>query len=81
MSDNINKKLYKAARDGSYEEAAGCIARGAFPAWTDSAGWSALHDAALGGHVQVVELLLDHGWDLEARTVGADTTIKNGQDG
>ena len=67
MSDNINLKLFYAAQAGRYDEVAGCISRGADPAWTHHNGWSALHEAALGGNVQVAELLLDHGWDMEAR--------------
>ena len=66
MSDNINEKLWEAAKDGRYEEAAACIAR-ADPTWTLQ-GRSALHWTARDGHVRVAELLLDHGWDLEART-------------
>ena len=30
-------------------------------------GLSALHHAALRGHVRVAEVFLDRGWDLEAR--------------
>ena len=68
MSDNINEKLYWAAEDENYEEAAACIARGADPAWTNNDGWTALHAAASSGSVQVAGLLLDHGWDKDART-------------
>ena len=59
-------ELFLAAKDGRYEEAAACIAR-ADPTWTLQ-GRSALHWTARDGHVRVAELLLDHGWDLEART-------------
>ena len=41
------------------------ISRGASPQWTDSTGWSALHAAALNGHVHVARLLLDNGWELD----------------
>ena len=66
MSDNVDRALFSAARDGRYDEAAACIAR-ADPTWTLQ-GRSALHWTARDGHVRVAELLLDHGWDLEART-------------
>ena len=65
MGDNY--KLYHAAWDGRYDEVAGLISCGADPAWTHSYGWSALHTAASNGHVRVARLLLDNGWDLEAR--------------
>ena len=68
MSEDINEQLYWAAQDGRYAEVAACIARGAEPGWTHRLGWAALHWAAAGGHTRVSGLLLDSGWDLEART-------------
>ena len=68
MSEEINEQLYWAAQDGRYAEVAACIARGAEPGWTHRLGWAALHWAAAGGHTRVSGLLLDSGWDLEART-------------
>ena len=59
MSDNINRKLFYAAQlfnaasGGRYDEVAACISRGADPAWTHRDCWSALHQAAQHGHVQV----------------------------
>ena len=44
------------------------ISVGADPAWTDYDGSSALHWAASDGLVNIARLLLDHGWDLEARS-------------
>ena len=44
------------------------ISRGrANPAWKVGSGMSALDQAAYLGHVRIAELLLDNGWDLEAR--------------
>ena len=74
MSDNINRKLFYAAQlfnaasGGRYDEVAACISRGADPAWTHRDCWSALHQAAQHGHVQVARLLLDHGWHTEGRS-------------
>ena len=68
MSEDTNEQLYWAAQDGRYAEVAACIARGAEPGWTHRLGWAALHWAAAGGHTRVSGLLLDSGWDLEART-------------
>ena len=62
-------KLYKvAAGEGKYEEVAVYISVGADPAWTDYDGSSALHWVASDGLVNIARLLLDHGWDLEARS-------------
>ena len=61
--------LYKvAAGAGKYEEVAVYISVGADPAWTDYDGSSALHWVASDGLVNIARLLLDHGWDLEARS-------------
>ena len=62
MSDDINQEIYSAASDGRYDEVAGSISH-ADPGWTSAGGNSALHNAAWYGSVQVVGLLLDHGWD------------------
>ena len=63
--DEVNKKLYKAAKDGDCEEVSACISRGASPQWTGIGGYSALHGAAANGHVPVARLLLDNGWQLD----------------
>ena len=49
------------------------ISRGANPAWKHDIGGfsvSALHGAAHIGHIQIAELLLDHGWDLDVVDTG-----------
>ena len=38
------------------------------PAWRYGIGGSALHLAAGFGHVRVAEVLLDRGWDIEAKS-------------
>ena len=65
MDEDINQKLYEAARVGEYDQVSALISRGASPQWTDSDGWSALHMAAFNGYVPVARLLLDHGWQLD----------------
>jgi hypothetical protein len=37
---------------------------------TDSNGWQPIHEAARGGHVEVIALLLQHDADINARTHG-----------
>ena len=34
----------------------------------DSNGWQPIHEAARGGHLEVVQLLLEHGGDVNERT-------------
>ena len=68
MSDDIDtqkQKFLHAVNAGNHDEVARYISRGANPAWKyGPRNFSALHGAALNGHVQIAELLLDHGWDL-----------------
>ena len=73
--DEVNKKLYKAASDGNCEEVSACISRGASPQWTGNGGLSALHEAALHGHVPVARLLLDHGWELDRASDVGETPL------
>eukprot|EP00591_Stephanopyxis_turris_P013416 CAMPEP_0195507872 /NCGR_PEP_ID=MMETSP0794_2-20130614/1232_1 /TAXON_ID=515487 /ORGANISM="Stephanopyxis turris, Strain CCMP 815" /LENGTH=851 /DNA_ID=CAMNT_0040634697 /DNA_START=75 /DNA_END=2630 /DNA_ORIENTATION=+ len=41
----------------------------------DSNGWEAIHEAARGGHVQIVEMLLEAGADVNAKTGGGHTPL------
>jgi ankyrin repeat protein len=38
----------------------------------DTNGWTALHEAARGGHAEAIQVLLDAGADINARTRGRD---------
>ena len=73
MSDDIQKREFQVAViSGRYDEVARLISRGGGdPAWSygdyGDYGLSALHLAAIHGHVRVAEVLLDHGWDIEAK--------------
>ena len=71
MSHGTQKEKFQlAVRAGNHDEVARYIPRGANPAWKhDISGFSvsALHAAALIGHIQIAELLLDHGWNVEAK--------------
>ena len=72
MSDDYRKrKFFAAVLNGRHGEVARYISRGrANPAWKHGevgSGMSALDHAAYLGHVRIAELLLDNGWDWEAR--------------
>ena len=68
--EDINMKLYSAAREGRYDVVVECIAQGADPSWRSCAGETGLHLAAWRGHVRVARLLLDSGWELEVAGSG-----------
>ena len=67
MGNNINTKLWDAARDGDEATVRQCIEAGATVDWRDEDGWTALHQAAKYGHSTVVRLLMNAGWSLWAR--------------
>ena len=67
-NDYRKRKFFDAVLNGRHGEVARYISRGrANPAWKVGSGMSALDQAAYLGHVRIAELLLDNGWDLEAR--------------
>ena len=66
MDEDINQKLFDAARVGEYDDVNALIYRaGVRPQWSNSSGKSALHWAAWRGHIPVARLLLDNGWELD----------------
>ena len=67
MSDNIDGTLFEAAGAGD-EALVGQLIDQATVDWRDEMDWTALHEAADGGHPPVVTRLLDAGWSLEARS-------------
>ena len=78
MSDNIDIKLWDAARDGDEALVSQLIEQGASVDWSEGGlidQLTALHGAAYRGHTPVVTLLLDAGWSLEAETGGGDTPL------
>ena len=67
MSDEIDRKLWKAAERGDEAVMKQYIEQGASVDWKGQFGFTTLHKAAIKGHTHVLPLLLDAGWSLEAR--------------
>ena len=68
MSDNIDRKLWRAAWDGDEALVSQLIDQATVDWKYGQYGNTALHMAAWYGHTPVVTRLLDAGWSLEART-------------
>ena len=66
MSDEIDRKLWKAAERGDEAVMRQFIEQGASVDWKGQHGFTTLHKAAIKGHTHVLPLLLDAGWSLEA---------------
>lgn len=58
--------LYIPAAGGRYDEVKQLLERGAHPSMRTSSQWTALHWAVNYGYENVVELLLEHGADVNA---------------
>ena len=74
MSDNIDRKLYNAAKAGD-EALVSQLIDQATVDWRGDYDSTALHQAAQYGHPPVVTRLLDAGWSLEARTESGLTPL------
>ena len=74
---NVNDKLYHAAKDGDEALVRQCIGEGASKNWKygDSFKYSALHQASKAGHTNVVKILLDAGWNMDAKTQAGYTPL------
>ena len=71
MSDNIDSKLWYAARRGEEALVSQLIEQGAKVDWRGGQfNRTALHEAAQADYTPVVTRLLDSGWNLEARSRG-----------
>ncbi|KOO28071.1 ankyrin repeat domain-containing protein 39, partial [Chrysochromulina tobinii] len=77
MSDSMRKAVWQAAKDGNEAELRRLIERGGNVNWRNPAddGWSALHYAAINGHLAIAKRLLEGGADATLRTKGGETAI------
>ncbi len=65
---NITNKLFEAAQKGDFQTVKNLLTK--YPDKKNArrnGGWTPLHSQAYGGHKDGVELLLDHGADIEAK--------------
>ena len=67
--------LIEAAKKGSYEIVKQQLAAGVSVRAKNHWGWTALHGAAIGGHKNVAELLIEHGADLNTKTEDGSTPL------
>lgn len=67
MNPNVDEQLHMAAQEGDIEEVRHLLHLGADVNAFDEIGRTALHYAAAGEHLRVVELLLDNGAQVNAR--------------
>jgi prolyl 4-hydroxylase len=77
LKRSSDSELHKAAEDGDVELIKRALEEGGHDkhgapviASRDDEGWQLLHSGAAQGHKEVVELLIEHGADLNSRTHG-----------
>ncbi len=66
-----NDPLYSAAGRGDTAEVSRLLASGVHPDPVTSNGWTPLHYAAKEGHLRIVELLVESGANVNARTTAS----------
>jgi len=71
----LAQQLFEAARYGNLMEAQACLKAGADMNELDNDGWTALHYAVSGGHVEVCEALIKFGADLEVQLPDLSTPL------
>ncbi|QOJ78899.1 ankyrin repeat domain-containing protein [Infirmifilum lucidum] len=67
MQGPVDRELLEAAARGDYGKVKELLDRGADVNTRDKYGWTPLHYAADGGHLEVARLLLDRGADVNTR--------------
>jgi len=69
-----NYHLFKAIRTNNVAEVERQLAAGANHSLTEPDRFSVVHAAAMQGNIQIMQLLLDHGADIDAQTEFGETT-------
>ncbi|ORY96584.1 ankyrin repeat-containing domain protein, partial [Syncephalastrum racemosum] len=66
--------LHRTCTEGKVDKIASLLKQGANTNIRDNEGWTPLHEAARHGHVEIAELLVQHGADhgAHANSKGAD---------
>ena len=76
--ESNDKRLWFAARDGEQVLVKELLEKDVIPNWgEEEGGFSALHEAALFGHKNVVENLIEAGWDLNLKSFSGHTPLHN----
>ena len=65
--EDLNKKLFEAARDGDNEKVVSLLSEGAEIDYKDETGDTAFTWAAYGSHDEIIEILLGNGQDINFR--------------
>ena len=78
-NDNLNQKLWDAAKEGDVSKVNESIKAGGDINWRDEDSWPVLVVAASKGHVKVVQTLLDNGANISNQTDSGLTALKMSQ--
>ncbi|KAL0123619.1 hypothetical protein PUN28_005854 [Cardiocondyla obscurior] len=70
----FERGIWTAALEGDVDRVNKLLRKGVFVDATDSAGYTALHYATRAGHIDVCEILLNHGAKVDACTRGMKAT-------
>ena len=75
QQEEINGKLISAATNGNSNSVRESIVNGADVNAKSNRGWTALHEAALYGHVDVAKFLIAKGADVGAKDEAGRTAL------
>ena len=75
QQEEINGKLISAVKNGDINSVRESIGNGADVDAKSNRGWTALHEAALYGHVDVAKFLIAKGADVDARDIYGWTAL------
>ena len=78
MKKNIlsdSEEFFTAVEKGDVKKAAALLEAGIDPNLQDQAGWTALHWASYGGHLEVVKYLLEKGANVNFKDANNKTIL------